>query len=102
MQEFNRKNYSSAIIPLEKVGDYEQAKTYVNYCNIEIAEEYISDGKLNNATDTYSKIPDGIEFDGVKSTERKKANKKIFIFNGYNRKEKLDKKFLSNKKCVEI
>lgn len=97
MQEFNRKNYSSAIIPLEEVGDYEQARTYVNYCNIEIAEEYISDGKLNNATDTYSKIPDGIEFDGVKSTERKKQIKKYLYLMDITGKKNSTKNFCQTK-----
>lgn len=67
----SRNDYNGGISQLEQAKDYEDANTLVNNAYIEKAEKYIKDGNLQEAKNIYNYLPEEIEHNGIKVSDRK-------------------------------
>lgn len=73
----SRDDYNGGISQLEQAKDYEDANTLVNNAYIEKAEKYIKDGKIQEAKNIYDYLPNEVEYNGIKVSDRKSQLNKI-------------------------
>lgn len=67
----SQNDYNSGISNLEQAKDYEDANILVNNAYIEKAEKYIKEGNLVEAKNIYNYLPNEIEHNGIKVSDRK-------------------------------
>ena len=67
---FEKKDYSAATTQFEKAGEYSDAKTYVTGCSLMQAENLLTEGKLNEAKNAFSKLPQNFSFNNISVTNR--------------------------------
>ncbi len=67
------ENYSKAIEYFDKTHDIAEVAGKKNYCNMAVAESYLTNGKLIEAIDIYNSLPAETEFNGVTAQTRQNA-----------------------------
>lgn len=65
-------DYNGGISNLEQAKDYKDANTLVNNAYIEQAEKYIKEGNLKEAKVIYDYLDEGLEYNEIKVSTRKK------------------------------